>query len=126
MECWKWSAFLHAFLSGTDVLTLAKDYAATRIPLNMRRLVIIDTPASMELWEASMNELLSRDDDQHKQIRDGLENRTPDDPEYQKWMMKFYELHILQPRSMPNNQWPPDVMDSFQAMLKDPIVTDTM
>ena len=76
----------------------------------------------MELWEVSVNSLLDRDDEVHRQIKEGVTKHSPGTPEYEEWTMKFYELHAMHPESMPDGRWPADVNETFGELGKDPTV----
>ncbi|KAI0318464.1 proline-specific peptidase [Amylostereum chailletii] len=101
---------------------LASDWVSTRHPPGLRHLILADSLASMELWEVSVNKLLSRFPEEfremlHKHEREG----TTDSKEYQDGMAVFYQKHIctLDP-------WPEDLVKAFAGMEEDPTVYSTM
>ena len=73
----------------------------------------------MELWEKSVDGLLDRDDDVHRQIKEMVSNHGPGTPEYEKWTTKFYELHAMRPEASPDGHWPADVNETFGELGKD-------
>ncbi|KAF8993338.1 proline-specific peptidase [Hymenopellis radicata] len=100
---------------------LAAYYAATRRPAGLRRLVISNSPASMELFMEGANKLLDRfPPEQAALVR---EYESKDDltllaaPEYESIIMEWCKRHIctLDP-------WPEELMDTFAAQKEDPTV----
>jgi proline-specific peptidase len=101
---------------------LAADWASSRHPTGLNRLILTDSLASMELWEVSGNKLLSRfpkefQDMLHKHEREG----TTDDPEYQEGMSKFNHKHICT-----IDPWPKEFEETLAAMGEDSTVCSTM
>lgn len=80
----------------------------------------------MELWEVAVQELLNRDDEEHKKIKAEVTKHKPGDPEYEKWARKFYELHLFNTSSMPGGQWPSDAKEALITKAQDPLVYHTM
>lgn len=74
----------------------------------------------MPLWEKAVKQLLERDDEQHRRIREELERHKPGDREYEEWTMEFYKLHICM------IEWPEDLDEAFKSMAIDPTVYSTM
>lgn len=95
---------------------------AVRRPAGLQRLIIADSPASMELWgvaAASLRaELPAGVDDT---LRKHEEAGTTDSAEYLQAMQVFYDRHVC--RIVPN---PPEVAATFAAMEADPTVYHTM
>lgn len=101
---------------------LAADYAATRRPPGLRRLVIANAPASDALWASSMRTHLSRfpqpfQDLIHRHEREG----TTSAKEYRDALQVFYEKHTCQ--VVP---WPEELVRSFKAMEEEPSVSEAM
>jgi proline-specific peptidase len=101
---------------------LGANYVISRNPRGLKRLILADAPASMELWSIGTNALLEgfpQDfrDMLKKHERDG----TMDSEEYQMGIQKFNEKHLcrLQP-------WPTDLVNAFEALDADPTVYSTM
>ncbi|KAI0321580.1 proline-specific peptidase [Amylostereum chailletii] len=101
---------------------LASEYAATRQPKGLRRLVLANSLASMPLWEISVSKLLKR---MPQEIQDTLkkheEDGTMESKEFQDAMNIFYQKHMCNV-----NPWPQELIDSFDAMGQDPTVYVTM
>lgn len=95
---------------------------AVRRPAGLQRLIIADSPASMQLWgvaAASLRaELPAGVDDT---LRKHEEAETTDSAEYLQAMQVFYDRHVC--RVIPN---PPEVAATFAAMEADPTVYHTM
>ncbi|KAG7447365.1 proline-specific peptidase [Guyanagaster necrorhizus] len=101
---------------------LAGQYAATRSPKGLRRLVILNSPASMELYEVGTNALLEKfPPDFVAMLRKHEREGTTSSKEYEDGMMVFMKKHVctLDP-------WPEDVMASFESFGKNPTVFHTM
>ncbi|KAH7928992.1 proline-specific peptidase [Leucogyrophana mollusca] len=101
---------------------LAADYASTRHPSGLHRLIISSAPPATSLWEQSMHQLLQGFPKEfremlHKHEREG----TTSDREYQDGMQVFYNKHTCT-----NKPWPQELTDSFAAMDEDPTVYQTM
>jgi len=101
---------------------LAADYITSRHPVGLRRLVLADSPASMELWTQSVRKLLTR---MPKEARDAIvkheKQGTTDDPEYKKWVMVFYKKHLCTV-----DPWPETLMEAFNSSEEDKTVYYTM
>jgi len=101
---------------------LAAQYAATRTPKGLKRLILANTPASIELLTKSTDMLLSRlgNDFVHtigKHEADGTTNSK----EYQAATMQFYKKHVCR-----LDPWPKDLVDTFGVVYKNPTVYHTM
>ncbi|THH21390.1 hypothetical protein EW146_g148 [Bondarzewia mesenterica] len=101
---------------------LAAEYAATRQPRGLRRLVLADTPASMELWEAAAEKLLARFP---SELRDMLKRHeregTTDAEEYQEGVMKFYRKHVCKV-----DPWPQEIIEAIEESERDETVYHAM
>ena len=92
---------------------------AVRQPVGLRRLIISNSPASMSLWEESVNRLRAT---LPSEVQDVLttcekEGRT-DSEEYESATMVFYLQFACR-----LNPWPQDLIDAFEwATKKDPTV----
>ena len=92
---------------------------AVRQPVGLRRLIISNSPASMSLWEESVNRLRAT---LPSEVQDVLttcekEGRT-DSEEYESATMVFYSQFACR-----LNPWPQDLIDAFEwATKKDPTV----
>jgi L-proline amide hydrolase len=101
---------------------LGSQYAATRQPLGLRRLVISDSPASMPLWEVAAQSLIAdMPDDVQQKLRKHEAAGTTDSDEYQEAMGVFYAKHLCRVDPMPLQ-----VQKSFQCLTEDPTVYHTM
>ncbi|KAF8155869.1 Alpha/Beta hydrolase protein [Crassisporium funariophilum] len=101
---------------------LAGLYAATRNPRGLRKLILANTPASIELLEASLNLHLDNfPEDFAAMIRKHEADNTMEEPEYQKGIGAFLAKHLctLQP-------WPKELLQSFAENSKDPTVYNDM
>ena len=98
----------------------------SRAPANLRRLILTGAAASSALWETSVDNLLNREDAEHKAIKEGLARCEPGSAEYGHWTQKFYDLHMLIPARMPNFQLPDDFLTSGAALEENPLVNKTM
>jgi L-proline amide hydrolase len=100
---------------------LAAEFAVTQ-PQGLRRLVIADSPASMETWVTEANKLRAALPEavqatllRHEQ--DG----TTNSPEYEQAVAVFYAHHVCRITPMPD-----EVARTFAAMAEDPTVYHTM
>lgn len=94
---------------------LAADYAASRQPEGLRRLVLASAPASMHFWEVSVNKLLSRfPEDMQAMLKKHEEEGTTDAKEYQEGMQLFYGKHMCT-----IDPWPQTLVDSFTKLEED-------
>jgi L-proline amide hydrolase len=100
---------------------LAQEYALTS-PGGLRSLVLADTAASFPDFAAEANRL--RKDlppDVDETLRRHEEAGTTDDPEYEQACMVFYARHVCR-----LDPWPPEVMEGFGWIERDPTVYHTM
>ncbi len=99
---------------------LAAEHAVRR-PAGLRRLVIANSPASLDTWLAEANRLraLLPEDVQATLLRHERAG-TIDSPEYAAATRVFYDRHVCR---IP---WPPEVARTFAAIEDDPTVYRTM
>lgn len=101
---------------------LAQEYVASRQPTGLRKLVLADSLASMELWEVSVNKLLRG---LPQEVQDTIKKHetagTTDSKEFHAVMHVFYQKHVCK-----LDPWPQDLLDAFAALEKDPVVYQTM
>jgi len=101
---------------------LGAQYAATRPSKGLKRLIIANSPASMELDAIGADGLLNQfPEDFVKMIRKHEQDGTTDSQEYRDGAMQFYKKHTctLDP-------WPEELLASFEIMDKNPAVYQTM
>jgi len=101
---------------------LAACFVTDRQPAGVKRLVLVSTLASMDLWVQSVRGLLAgMPQDIIDVINKHEKAGTFDDPEYEKAMMAFLAKHActLDP-------WPAELNESLGAMAKDSTVYNTM
>jgi proline-specific peptidase len=101
---------------------LAANYVISRNPEGLRRLIISDSPASMELWMVANNVLLAGFPQEFCEMLKKHELLgTTDSREYQQGIQVFNEKHIctVQP-------WPDVLIEAFEAVDQDPTVYSTM
>jgi hypothetical protein len=109
---------LLSFFSGM----LAAEYAATRTPKGLKRLIISNSPVSMDLCAVGMNELLSHFPEEFvKMIRKHEAEGTTNAQQYQDAAMTFYKKHTCV-----TDPWPEELNQSFAEFAKDPTVYHTM
>ena len=84
---------------------LGSAFASTR-PAGLRRLVISNSPASMELWSVSCRALVKALPDE---VRGALEKHekegTTDSEEYEGAVMEFYKRHLCRVTPFPDAVW---------------------
>ncbi|PSR83177.1 hypothetical protein EW026_g6475 [Hermanssonia centrifuga] len=101
---------------------LGAAYASKRHPAGLKRLVLLDTPASMALWDASCAILLEGlPKDTQEILKKHQEAGTLEDPEYKAAVALFYQRHVCR-----TNPWPNDVLKSFAGLEEDPTVYNIM
>jgi L-proline amide hydrolase len=95
---------------------------AVRQPAGLRRLVIADSPASMETWVKAANELRAElPDDVQKTLTEHEQAGTIDSPEYLAASEVFYARHVCRVQPMP-----PEVQATFDLLAEDPTVYRAM
>ena len=101
---------------------LAGHYAAARTPSGLKRLIIANSPASVPLLAAGTNFLLDKfPTDFVENLRKLEEEGKTSSPEYEQAVMQFNRKHVCT-----TNPWPQGLMDSFNAVEKNPTVYHTM
>lgn len=106
----------------TCVGMLGAQYAASRTPKGLKRLIIANSPASMDLCEAGMNTLLEEFPAEVVQMmRKHEADGTTHEREYQIWMKKFYRKHLCNMDPIPEV-----LVNSLHAMESEPTVYRTM
>jgi L-proline amide hydrolase len=117
----------HLSLTSYDVLgqswggMLAAEIALTQPP-GLRRLIIADSPASMEKFVAGANRLKAGlPDDVRETIERYERSGEYDNPEFEAACLVFYKKHVCR-----LDPWPQDVVDSFAALDADKTVYLTM
>ncbi|KAH7883126.1 proline-specific peptidase [Phlebopus sp. FC_14] len=101
---------------------LAADYASSRHPAGLRRLIIANAPPSGALWEESMHQYLRRfPQDFQSMVQRHEREGTTSSKEYQDGLQVFYNKHTCQ--VVP---WPEELSESFKSMEDDPTVYTTM
>ena len=101
---------------------LASQYAATRSPEGLKRLIIVNAPASVELSVRGTNRLLSRYPAEFVHtIRKHEEEGTIDSAEYRACCHEFHKQHFcaLDP-------WPENLVSAFQGIASNPTVRRTL
>ncbi|KAF9568272.1 proline-specific peptidase [Agrocybe pediades] len=101
---------------------LAAHYAAARTPKGLKRLIIANSPASIELYGKGTASLLAK---LPEEIRDNIrkheEAGTYSSVEYQQGVEVFMKKHVCRV-----DPWPQDLVDSFKAYEEDKTVYSTM
>ncbi len=101
---------------------LGSSYAASR-PKGLRKLVIANSPASVELWVQSIQKLRAGlPEDVQKVIDEAERTGNTESPEYQEAVGVFYKKHLC--RAEP---WPaPEVQAALRWLTEDTTVYGTM
>ena len=100
---------------------LAQEYALTHPP-GLRSVVLADTAASFPDFLAEANRLRGElPPDVQATLKRHEEAGTTDDPEYEEACMVFYRRHLCR-----LEEWPPEVVESFEWIARDPTVYHTM
>lgn len=87
-------------------------------PSGLRKLIIANAPASMELWIAAATKLRSQlPEDVQETLRKHEKDGTTESEEYEAASQVFYQRHVC--RVMP---FPQDLVDSFDLLKKDTTV----
>jgi proline-specific peptidase len=101
---------------------LAAHYTLTILPTGLRKLIICDSAASMDLWQKAANKLLLAMPPDIQQILVRCENDgKTDSPEYEAAMNEFNKRHQNRLELLPE-----ELSLSIQALMKDPTVQITM
>ena len=101
---------------------LAAEYAASRNPKGLKRLIIANSPASIALCTQGIQGLLSRFPEEVVQtIRKHEAEGTTDSQEYVDASMIFYKKHACTV-----DPWPEELDQSFKEFEKNPIVRLSM
>lgn len=101
---------------------LAAQYAASRTPKGLTRLIIANSPVSIELCTQGMDALLDKFPEEFvKTIRKHEAEGTTSSQEYQDLSMIFYKKHTCT-----TDPWPQELQQSFDEFAKDPTVYHTM
>jgi proline-specific peptidase len=100
---------------------LGMEYALTQ-PSGLASLIIADSPASMPQWVAEANRLRAElpPDIQETLLKHEAADTT-DDPAYQEAVQVFYHRHLCR-----LDPWPDCVNRSFEKLMQDPEVYNTM
>jgi len=101
---------------------LAAEYAASRTPKGLKRLIIANSPASIALCTQGIGYLLSYFPEELVQtIRKHEAEGTTDFQEYMDASMVFYKKHVCTV-----DPWPEELFQSFKEFKKNPRVRLTM
>lgn len=102
---------------------LAGEYAATRTPNGLKRLILANAPSSAKLWDQGTENLILQDfgPDALDIVRKHEAAGTIDDPEYEKLSSEHMRRHICTVAPFPNS-----LSISFAAMADDPTVINAM
>jgi hypothetical protein len=101
---------------------LAAEYAASRTPKGLKRLIIANSPASIALCTQGIDYLLSCFPEEFVQtIRKHEAEGTTDFQEYMDASTVFYRKHVCTV-----DPWPEELFQSFQELQKNPRVRLTM
>jgi proline-specific peptidase len=100
---------------------LGMEYALTQPP-GLVSLIVADSPASMPQWVAEANRLRAElPSDVQETLLMHEAAGTTDDPAYQAAMLVFYRRHVCR-----LDPWPDCLNRTFEKLLKDPEVYNTM
>lgn len=101
---------------------LGSGYAASN-PIGLKRLVLANTPASVDLWKESIQKLRSDlPEDVQKVINDAEEKGDFENPEYLEAVGVFYKKHLCLVKP-----WPaPEVSAALRWLTEDTTVYGTM
>lgn len=92
---------------------LIAQYAATRTPKGLKRLIITNAPASMELASIGTDQLLENFPPEYIQlVRKHEAEGTQESEEYQEAITQFYNKHVctLTP-------WPDNVLKTYELLM---------
>ena len=97
---------------------LAAEYAASRTPKGLKRLIIANSPASIALFSQSLDLLLSRFPEEFVQnVRKHEADGTIQSKEYMDATMTFLKKHMCTV-----DPWPEEQIQSFTAVKTNPAV----
>ena len=97
---------------------LTAQYAATRFPKGLKRLIIANSTSSTELASIYAGTLLDQFPKEYAaMMRKHEQDGTMDSDEYQEGIMKFHKKHTCSV-----DIWPDELMASFEAIKKNPTV----
>jgi len=100
---------------------LAQEYALTQ-PQGLRGLVLADTAASFPDFVSEANKLRSLlPPDVEAILQKHEREETTDDPAYMEACQVFYQRHLCR-----LEEWPPEVVEAFDWIDRDPTVYHTM
>ncbi|KAH6715486.1 Alpha/Beta hydrolase protein [Leptodontidium sp. 2 PMI_412] len=95
---------------------------AIQKPKGLQKLVIADSPASMELWVKAAEKLKSGMPEDVQEVLERCEKEgKTDSEEYEAAVMVFYQKHLCRV-----DPFPKDLVDSFEELKKDATVYGTM
>ncbi|KAJ7622536.1 proline-specific peptidase [Roridomyces roridus] len=101
---------------------MGSNYVISRNPPGLRRLILADAPASMELWSVGTNSLLNKFPTEFRDMLKKHESEgTTESEEYQNGIQAFNEKHLCTVKP-----WPADLMSAFDALGQDPTVYAVM
>ena len=101
---------------------LAAQWTATRQPKGLKRIVLTNAPASMDLWTKAAELLvLQMPAEAQEIINKHQKDGTYEDPEYKTVMLEYYGKFVCRCRP-----WPEAVTISHHEMAKEPTVYNTM
>ncbi|PPQ66527.1 hypothetical protein CVT26_009500 [Gymnopilus dilepis] len=101
---------------------LVAQYAATRAPKGLKRLIIANSPASVPLMVKGFDVLLDKFPQEFKDIiRKHEEAGTYEDKEYQDATQVFYKKHICT-----NDPWPEELNTTLGCAISNPTVYRAM
>ncbi|KAJ7749321.1 hypothetical protein DFH07DRAFT_829313 [Mycena maculata] len=101
---------------------LASNYIISRNPAGLRRLILSDAPASMELCAVGTNALLSELPQAFREmVRKHELAGTMDSAEYQRGIQEFNEKHLCTVKP-----WPSELLSAFEALEANPTVYSTL
>ncbi|KAJ7585339.1 Alpha/Beta hydrolase protein [Mycena floridula] len=102
--------------------SLAGQFAASRCPKGLKRIIIANSPASMKLYQQGTTALLEKfPSDLVKMIRGHESAGTTNSEEYKTGVMQFSKKHVCM-----LTPWPKELLASFDSIDADPTVYSTM
>lgn len=101
---------------------LAAQYAATRMPKGLKRLIIANSPASIKLATQGTDALLEKfPADYVEKVRKHEAEGTLESTEYQELASAFYKKHTCTV-----DPWPQELLKTFEVFEKDQTVARAM